>query len=76
MTVVHTYFYIVVDTQRGCHTLKKCFIIHYIKDCTRTITIHQPYIIFVLATYILIPRNGRMMNTSHETIRRKLFSPN
>ena len=22
MTVVHTYFYIVVDTQRGCHTLK------------------------------------------------------
>jgi len=21
MTVVHTYFYIVVDTQRGCHTL-------------------------------------------------------
>jgi len=23
MTVVHTYFYIVVDTQRGCHTLKK-----------------------------------------------------
>jgi len=20
MTVVHTYFYIVVDTQRGCHT--------------------------------------------------------
>jgi hypothetical protein len=23
MTVVHTYFYTVVDTQRGCHTLKK-----------------------------------------------------
>jgi len=23
MTVVHTYFYIVVDTQRGCHNLKK-----------------------------------------------------
>jgi hypothetical protein len=23
MTVVHTYIYIVVDTQRGCHTLKK-----------------------------------------------------
>ena len=23
MTVVHTYFYIAVDTQRGCHTLKK-----------------------------------------------------
>jgi len=23
MTVVHTYFYIVVDTQRGCRTLKK-----------------------------------------------------
>ena len=23
MTVVHTYFYIVVDTQRGCHTFKK-----------------------------------------------------
>ena len=23
MTVVHTYFYIVVDKQRGCHTLKK-----------------------------------------------------
>ena len=23
MTVVHTYFYIVVDTQRGFHTLKK-----------------------------------------------------
>ena len=22
MTVVHTYFYIVVDKQRGCHTLK------------------------------------------------------
>jgi len=22
MTVVHTYFYIVVDTQRGCRTLK------------------------------------------------------
>ena len=22
MTVVHTYSYIVVDTQRGCHTLK------------------------------------------------------
>ena len=22
MTVVHTYFYIVVDTQQGCHTLK------------------------------------------------------
>jgi len=22
MTTVHTYFYIVVDTQRGCHTLK------------------------------------------------------
>ena len=22
MAVVHTYFYIVVDTQRGCHTLK------------------------------------------------------
>ena len=22
MTVVHTYFYIVVDTQRGCHNLK------------------------------------------------------
>jgi hypothetical protein len=22
MTVVHTYFYIVVYTQRGCHTLK------------------------------------------------------
>jgi len=22
MTVLHTYFYIVVDTQRGCHTLK------------------------------------------------------
>ena len=22
MTVVHTHFYIVVDTQRGCHTLK------------------------------------------------------
>ena len=22
MTVVHTYFYIVVDTQRGCHTLE------------------------------------------------------
>jgi hypothetical protein len=22
MTVVHTYFYIVVDTQGGCHTLK------------------------------------------------------
>jgi len=22
MTVVHTYFYIVFDTQRGCHTLK------------------------------------------------------
>jgi len=26
MTVVHTYFYIVVDTQRGCHTLKKFWI--------------------------------------------------
>ena len=25
MTVVHTYFYIVVDTQRGCHTLKKSY---------------------------------------------------
>jgi len=23
MTILHTYFYIVVDTQRGCHTLKK-----------------------------------------------------
>jgi len=23
MTVLHTHFYIVVDTQRGCHTLKK-----------------------------------------------------
>ena len=23
MTVVHTYFYIVIDTQRGCHNLKK-----------------------------------------------------
>ena len=23
MNVVHTYFYIVVDTQWGCHTLKK-----------------------------------------------------
>ena len=23
MTVVHTHFYIVVDTQRGCHTLQK-----------------------------------------------------
>jgi hypothetical protein len=23
MTVVHTYFYIVVDTQQGCQTLKK-----------------------------------------------------
>jgi hypothetical protein len=22
MTIVHTYFYIVVNTQRGCHTLK------------------------------------------------------
>jgi len=22
MTVVHTYFSIIVDTQRGCHTLK------------------------------------------------------
>ena len=22
MTALHTYFYIVVDTQRGCHTLK------------------------------------------------------
>ena len=22
MTVLHTHFYIVVDTQRGCHTLK------------------------------------------------------
>jgi len=22
VTVVHTYFYIVVNTQRGCHTLK------------------------------------------------------
>ena len=22
VTVVHTYFYIVVDTQRGCHNLK------------------------------------------------------
>jgi len=30
MTVVHTYFYIVVDTQRGCHTLKLNYI--YIKD--------------------------------------------
>jgi len=27
MTVVHTYFYIVVDTQRGCHTLKLVFLI-------------------------------------------------
>jgi len=25
MTVVHTYFYIAVDTQRGCHTLKKLY---------------------------------------------------
>jgi len=23
MTVVHAYFYIVVDPQRGCHTLKQ-----------------------------------------------------
>jgi len=23
MTAVYTYFYIVVDTQRGCHTLRK-----------------------------------------------------
>ena len=23
MTVLHTHFYSVVDTQRGCHTLKK-----------------------------------------------------
>ena len=23
MTALHTYFYIVVDTQRGCHTFKK-----------------------------------------------------
>ena len=23
MTALHTYSYIVVDTQRGCHTLKK-----------------------------------------------------
>ena len=23
MTVLHTHFYIVVDTQRGCHTFKK-----------------------------------------------------
>jgi len=41
----------------------------------RTITVHEPYMIFVLAPYILIPRNGRMMNTNHETMRRKLFSP-
>jgi len=25
LTVVHTYFYIVVDTQRGCHTLKNWY---------------------------------------------------
>jgi hypothetical protein len=25
MTVDHTYFYIVVDTQRGCHTVKSTF---------------------------------------------------
>jgi len=39
---------------------------------------HQPYeyMVFVLAPYILIPTNGRMVNTSHETMRRKVFSPN
>jgi len=29
MTAVHTYFYIAVDTKRGCHTLKKLKIILY-----------------------------------------------
>jgi len=28
MTVLHTYFYIVVDTQRGCHTLKFLMSVH------------------------------------------------
>jgi hypothetical protein len=30
MTVVHTYFYIVVDTQRGCHTLKPTILFKYL----------------------------------------------
>ena len=29
MTVVHTYFYIVVDKQRGCHSLKKNQMLHF-----------------------------------------------
>ena len=32
MTVVHTYFYIVVDTQRGCHTLKERMVVHNFKN--------------------------------------------
>ena len=33
MTVLHTHFYIVVDTQRGCHTLKKTLIINPSQQC-------------------------------------------
>ena len=34
MTVVHTYFYIVVDTQRGCHTQKTFYVlVHNAGSC-------------------------------------------
>jgi len=34
MTVVHTYFYIVVDTQRGCRTLKKDNVCYQHDSCS------------------------------------------
>jgi len=32
MAVVHTYFYTVVDTQGGCHTLKKIRIFTWVLE--------------------------------------------
>jgi len=38
MTAVHTYFYIAVDTQRGCHNLKK----NKVQNFAQIFTIDSP----------------------------------
>jgi len=57
MTVVHTYFYIAGDTQRGCHTLKlksenkrKQTLdigIFSESDVARNVKKHEPLILFI-----------------------------